>query len=170
MTIKLITECPNTFNGITNPLNDPETLKMVYAEGYRHDPGKPALQDGYRRISETFVDDDGVNGKWVVVDKSNAEIDADAKAADLIRNGERYKWETRTILFLRRIGAIAPDATVAPPDIELQIEDRLYALSQDETRQNDYVFMVTRAATLRDQLIRTGATLQSIQWRDEAGK
>lgn len=76
MTIKPISECPNPLNGVYNP-----TDEMKYACGYRLVPPMPIVEAGYSRISQTLVDDDGVWGKWEVVDRPTADITAEQYAA-----------------------------------------------------------------------------------------
>lgn len=144
----------------------PPTEEQKLAAGYRHEPPAPPLADGYTRVSMKLIEGDGVTGQWEVVDRLTADIEAEARAADLAANADRYKWENRTILFLRRIGAIGENATSAPDNIEHIIEDRLYAMSQDPSQAAQYVAMVTRASVLRDQIIRYGGVLNEITWHE----
>ena len=56
------------------------TLSDYAAAGWRIVPEVPPVAEGYRRVAETLVDDDGVNGKWEVTDRLIAEVDAEAAA------------------------------------------------------------------------------------------
>ena len=77
-------------DGVYNP-----TREQKLAAGFRDPVDPPPVQDGYTRISATWTDDDGQRGKWVVVDRLTADIEAEAKAADLAANGVRYALQNR---------------------------------------------------------------------------
>lgn len=161
MTIKPIDQAPNPYNGIYNPPAD-----LLYQDGYRIMPEQPPIADGYTRISATLIEGDGINGVWECIDCLTSDIEQEQQQSDLILNAELYKWENRTIQFLRRIGAILPDAVSAPENIATIIEEQLYNLSQDETKSAQYVALVTRAAMLREQIERYGGTLSKITWHE----
>lgn len=93
MTIKPMTECPNPLNGIYNP-----TEEQRLAAGYRYAPVLPTLAEGMVRVSAVLVEGDGVTGAWQVVDKAQAEIDAEAYASDFAANGARYVLENQYII------------------------------------------------------------------------
>jgi hypothetical protein len=141
---------------------------LLLSLGWRiGDDNVPPLDADKKRVSSTWVEGDGINGQWFVVDRLISEIDAEVAQADLIAHQELYLWENRTIQFLRRIGVMAADAVIAPDNVEKIIEERLYALSQDQSQAQTYVALVTRAATLRDQIVRKGGALQAIKWHPE---
>ena len=86
---------------------------------------------------------------------------------EIDQHRDLWIWENRTILFLRRIGILSATATEAPADVEHQVEERLYALSQDDSQAALYVALVTRASVLRDQITRKGGSMASIRWHPE---
>jgi hypothetical protein len=103
MTIKPISECPNPLEGVYNP---PDALK--FGCGYRLVPVMPLVQDGYTRVSHTLVDDDGEWGKWEVVDRPTADIEAEQRAADLAANGTRYALQNQYMTLCGQLTGQAP--------------------------------------------------------------
>jgi len=68
----------------TPPANGPynPTREQLIEMGYRFgDENTPPLDDDKVRISAEWVDDDGVNGRWEVVDRPKAEVQAELQAA-----------------------------------------------------------------------------------------
>lgn len=103
MTIRPISECPNPLEGVYNP---PDALK--YACGYRVMPPAPAVPADHTRVSITPADVDGVHGDWRVVDRLTAEIDAEARQADLAANGTRYTLQNQYMTMCGQLTGQAP--------------------------------------------------------------
>ena len=97
MTIKPISECPNPLEGVYNP---PDALK--FGCGYRLVPVMPLVAEGYTRVSQTLVDDDGEWGKWEVVDRPTADIEAEQRAAYVAKCQPYFPMMTIYRIALRR--------------------------------------------------------------------
>lgn len=134
----------------------PPTREQLMAAGWREVPELPPLPDGYTRIAAKLVEGDGVTGAWQVTDRPTADIEAEARSADLAANGTRYALQNE---YLALCDQLTGGTAHAKLGFE-QLEGIIRGLMQ--TAPQTAVALSLQLLTLNAALVREGG----INWWD----
>ena len=149
-TIRPITDFPEPYLGLYN-----NTAAKI-RDGGRIAPVKPPVADGYQRVSELFVDADGVNGRWEVVDRLKTEIEAEQRTADLVANHDLYELQNQYLAICDQLTGSTTHAKLGFAELEAIVEGLM------ATDPQTAMGLSVRLLTLNAALVRAGG----VQWWD----
>jgi hypothetical protein len=143
------TDRPDKIGNIQSP--NEETLIGL---GWRHEPAIPPIADGYVRQSIRLVEGDGRTGQWEVVDRLQAQLDAEAAAAEqarIVGLAQSYGQLVGALAaYLARVGWSIPcEAAVVTADLlQRDLSGQLTADQKDAKANVADAYMLLTAAGL----------------------